>query len=105
MSLIRFEKLFRYDKSSGSEKSFFSNKINTLVCFYFVLVFYSVCFCMVDAYHSQKQGVPSWNGYQYHHPHPPNTFKKYSDPKFVMVDVVNNLGLKLLAVSIKYCSI
>lgn len=101
MPLFRLEKLYRFENSSSSKKSFFKNRnifwSNYLTFFNFVLMLYSDSFSVVKAYHSHNPGIPSWNGYQYHHPHSPN--KKFSDPKFLMVDVVNNLGLKLLAVS------
>lgn len=40
----------------------------------------------------------SWNGYNFHtYPHPA---KKPVVPRDIMVDVINNVGLKLLAVSL-----
>lgn len=53
----------------------------------------------MGGYHLVEDGTVAWNGYQFHRYPGPNQMKKISDPKDNMVDVVNNLGLKLLAVS------
>lgn len=71
-------------------------RINSLIISYLVFVFFCAFFCSGQAYQPHQHGVASWNSFPHQH-----TVKKISDPKFVMADVVNNLGLKLLAVSIQ----
>lgn len=76
--------------------------IESLKCWPSLTRFYLISmFCnlpiFVEGYHPYQGGISSWNGF---HSNPePQVFKKFTDPKYVMVDVVNNLGLKLLAVS------
>lgn len=64
--------------------------------FYLVLVFCNVSI-FVDSYHPYQGGISLWN--EFNSNSGPQIMKKFNDPKHVMVDAVNNLGLKLLAVS------
>lgn len=89
-------------KSSEKLSSFQNSRIDmtfwtqSLIFCYLVFVFFGEFSCSVNGYQPHVQGVSSWNTFPQFH-----TMKKVSDPKFLMADVVNNLGLKLLAVGIR----